>query len=190
MTSSRAQQHAFLLAIFLIAVGATLRVVRDAGIIDLPPNFAPVSAMAIFSALFLPRRWAFIIPLCLMLISDAIIGFDLASITISIYLSFGISALLGMAIRRRTRWWSVGAVALTSSIIFFLITNAAVWKFSKIYGPGLDGLWASYVAGLPFLRNTMAGDLLYTAAFCGIYSAVVVYLKSKVAIATKTSLHG
>jgi hypothetical protein len=54
---------------------------------------------------------------------------------------------------------------------FFLITNAAVW-IGGAYDRGIDGLWQSYVAGLPFYRGTLLGDLFYTAAFFGLYELV------------------
>ena len=34
------------------------------------PNFAPITAMALFGAVYLDRRYAFIVPLAAMLISD------------------------------------------------------------------------------------------------------------------------
>jgi hypothetical protein len=41
-----------------------------------------------------------------------------------------------------------------------------VWR--DTYPKTLNGLMACYVAGLPFFRNGVASDLLFTAAFFGI----------------------
>jgi hypothetical protein len=37
-----------------------------------------------------------------------------------------------------------------------------------MYPKTLGGLTAAYVAGLPFFRNDLAGDLFFTAVFFGI----------------------
>jgi hypothetical protein len=37
----------------------------------------------------------------------------------------------------------------------------------------MSGLYASYVAGLPFLSWTLLGDLFYTFGLFGIYALVV-----------------
>lgn len=181
--------NALWFAIFLIVMGAAMRLARHFGVIDLPPNFAPVSAMAMFSAVYLPRRLALVIPLALMLVSDAFIGFDFWPITLSIYVSFLVSSLIGRWLRGRVRWWSIGSASLLSSSFFFVVTNAAVWMFTKMYAPGLGGLLQSYVAGLPFFRNTAIGDLVYSGLFFGLYQAVVLYLHYRQKPAVRLASH-
>lgn len=178
MTTPR-QHWPMWIAVFLILAGVSLRVARHYELIDLPPNFAPVSALAMFSAVYLPRRWASIIPLGLMLLSDALIGFDFWPITLAIYLSFGFSSWLGTRLRQRWSVLRLGSATIIGAVAFFLVTNAAVWLFTDMYSTGWAGLWQSYVAGLPFFRNTLAGDLFYTSSTFGLYNAVVVYLKKR-----------
>jgi hypothetical protein len=72
-------------------------------------------------------------------------------------------------------WWlrerpSVGALiasATLGSISFFLITNAAVWAKSSMYPHTWAGLGLCFTAALPFYRNEIAGDAVYTCAFFG-----------------------
>jgi CHASE2 domain-containing sensor protein len=60
-------------------------------------------------------------------------------------------------------------LVMASSILFFLVTNFAVWAASSWYPPTPEGLIASYVAGLPFLRNMFIGDLFYAASLLGAF---------------------
>jgi hypothetical protein len=56
---------------------------------------------------------------------------------------------------------------LSSSPIFFLVTNFAVWAFSPLYAANAAGLVKCYVAGLPFLRNMAEGDLFWGLVLFG-----------------------
>ncbi|MBI3573060.1 MAG: hypothetical protein HY092_02575 [Candidatus Kerfeldbacteria bacterium] len=186
MTTARSQTW---LAIFFIVMGAILRVTRHVGWLPLPPNFAPVSAMGLFSASRLPRKYGVLVPLGLMLLSDAVIGFDRWTITLAVYLSFLASAGLGFWLRRRVSFGRWIFATLAGSVIFFLVTNAAVWMFGKIYPSSIIGLWQSYIAGLPFFRNTLAGDLVYSSMFFGLHHLVVVYFRQR-ALARDLPPHG
>ena len=57
--------------------------------------------------------------------------------------------------------------ALACSLIFFATTNFAVWAFSGLYSPDTTGLLQCYVAALPFLKYTVAGDLFWSAVLFG-----------------------
>jgi hypothetical protein len=152
------------------------------------PNFAPVTAAALFGAAYLPKRYALLTPLVIMAISDylllyvspfshPILNFSrlqppsalFNGTTLWVWGSFMISGLLGLALRRNRGVLRVGSVTLLASIQFFVITNFGVWA-AGAYARSLSGLAASYVAGLPFFRWTVAGDLFYTASFFGLYA--------------------
>jgi hypothetical protein len=75
---------------------------------------------------------------------------------------------------RKTPWgganlvWSlIAAAAVTSSLLFFVLTNLGVWAFGHMYPKTAAGLIACYTAALPFFRNTLEGDLLYTLVLFG-----------------------
>jgi hypothetical protein len=59
-----------------------------------------------------------------------------------------------------------------SSILFFLLSNGAVWAFSGMYPLNPSGLAQCYVAALPFLEKTMLGDLFWTGVLFGGYWAI------------------
>ena len=84
-----------------------------------------------------------------------------------VYLSLVLPAVVGIVSRRyRVSRMLVPAV-LSCSLIFFVTTNFAVWVFSGIYATDMQGLVQCYVAALPFLQYTVAGDLVWAAILFG-----------------------
>lgn len=152
-----------LAAVFLIIFGAVMRLLPH------PENFAPITAIALFGAVYLRKRFAFILPLGAMFISDLIIGFYGLTM-VFVYGSFIISGLLGLLIRKQKSIKNVLLISILSSTLFFLITNFGVWANpASWYSPTLSGLLDSYIAGIPFFRGTILGDLVYTAGLFGTY---------------------
>jgi hypothetical protein len=84
-----------------------------------------------------------------------------------VYLSFGLTVLIGWLVARRKTAVTIGAAAVASSVMFFVLTNFGMWLFSGIYPLTREGLVACYVAAIPFFQNTLAGDLTFTAALFG-----------------------
>lgn len=147
--------------IFLLILGVICRFLPH------PANFAPIGAIAIFGGIYLSKKYALIIPLAAMLISDIFIGFYSWPIMLSVYSSFVLIGIIGLYIRKNKKFRYILGGTILGSILFFLITNWAVWAFGTLYPSSADGLWISYVAALPFFRNTLLGDLFYTAALVG-----------------------
>ena len=165
----------------LIVLGATLRVLRHAGIIELPPNVAPVSAIAMFAAATLPRKTSWIIPIALMVVSDAVIGWYTWQVMVSVYASFLGSLALGTWIRSKLNIKRIIGATLAGSIVFFVVTNAAVFAFDGMYPHTISGIGQAYLSALPFFRNTVLGDLGYSALFFGLGALAMVYSRYKVA---------
>lgn len=168
------------MAYFLIIAAAILRLLPHA------PNFAPITALALFGGVYLrDKRLAIVLPLAAMLVSDIFIGFYEFSIMASVYLSFAISGLLGLWLKRRKDVGNTAAVTLTASVQFFLITNFAVWAFGTMYPHNMAGLLQSYVNALPFFRNTLLGDFFYVGILFGLYEFVSYYLRQRSLVTTK-----
>lgn len=117
--------------------------------------------------MFANRLVAFAAPLAIMFCSDLFLGFH--DTMWAVYLSLFLIVGIGQIVRSRPSFLNglVGAVA--GSVLFFLLTNAAVWMTGTMYAPGLAGLLESYLAGLPFYRNTLMGDLFFTGVLFGVY---------------------
>ena len=137
-----------------------------------PPNFAPVAAMALFGgAHFADRRLAFVLPLAVMFLSDLLLGWH--SLIPVVYGTFVLITIVGLQLRKRRTVGSVAVAAVSSSVLFFVVTNFAVWAQGSLYPRTLAGLMAAYVAAIPFFRNTLAGDLSYTTVLFGGFALLV-----------------
>ncbi|MFD2572127.1 DUF6580 family putative transport protein [Spirosoma soli] len=138
------------------------------------PNFTPVAALALFGAATFERKWlGLAAPLAAMLLSDALIGFH-GSMG-AVYISFGLTWLLGLWALQRPSAVNIAAASVVSSILFFLITNFAVWYGSMFYPQTAAGLLICYTAGLAFYNGTsfflngLLGDLFFNAVLFGSY---------------------
>lgn len=159
-----------LLPVVLILVGVMLRLLPH------PANFTPIAALALFGAVYLPKRFGFILPIAALLISDFFIGFY-GFTQWFVYGSFLLTGLIGLFIRSHKSVFTIVGGSIISSVLFFLITNFAVWAEPRsFYPPGIDGLFLSYTAGIPFFRNSLVGDLFFTGVFFGGYELVKLVL--------------
>ncbi len=141
------------------------------------PNFTPVAALALFGAATFDRKWlGLVAPLTAMLLSDVLLGFH-GSMG-AVYISFALTWLLGFyALSRQPSAGRLATVSVVSSVLFFLITNFAVWYGSADFYPQtVQGLMACYVAGLAFYNgqsfglNGLVGDLFFTGLLFGGYT--------------------
>lgn len=155
---------------YLIIAAALVLFGFSARLFDHPANFAPIAAMALFSGVYLPRKFAFIVPALAMFLSDLFIGFYQWQIMLTVYGSFLLAGLIGLYLRKNKKIGAVIAGSLAASILFFLITNFTVWFF--YYERSWAGLYLAYTLAIPFFRNTMLGDLFFTGVLFGSYELV------------------
>ncbi|MDE0661370.1 MAG: hypothetical protein OXI79_17180 [Gammaproteobacteria bacterium] len=157
----------------LLGVAATLVVLCVvARLLPHPPNFAPATAVALFGCVFFSRRWhAGAVVVLGMIVSDWFIGFYDTGVMLTVYASL-LMPLVAQRFLGKSNAVRLGTVAVVSGVGFYLTTNAAVWFFTNAYPPTLDGLAASYLAGLPFLKWTLLGNVFYTAVLFGTYGIV------------------
>ena len=154
--------HSRLAAIFAaILIAAVLRLVPH------PPNFTPIGAMALFSGAYLGRKGviAFAAPLGALLLSDLVLGFYRGMPTV--YFSVALVVIIGWLSLQRLSPLRIGAAAIASSVLFFVVTNFGMWLSSGFYPRTLAGLEACYIAAIPFFQNTVAGDLFYATLLFG-----------------------
>lgn len=169
----------YLAPALLIALGIACRFLPHT------PNFVPIGAIAIFGALYLPKRWAIVLPISALFLSDIFIGFYSWQIMASVYFGFILMGSIGLLVRKNKKFSTVVGGTLLGSILFFLLTNFAVWAFGTMYMHNLAGLMQSYYMALPFFRNSLAGDLFYVGVLVGGYEMIKYYLKNKVQIDTQ-----
>ena len=62
--------------------------------------------------------------------------------------------------------WSASLLRVPmASLLFFGVSNSAVWLWGGMYPATVGGWVSALVAGLPFLPMALTGDVLYTALF-------------------------
>lgn len=148
-----------ILALALIALCVAVRLLPHV------QNFSPVAAAALFAGAVMGQRTlAVMVPLAAMLIGDWVLGFYHWQVMTTVYAALVVPALIGMIGRRYDLWFTAIGGALGSALIFFVTTNFAVWAFSGMYSLDSAGLIQCYIAGLPFLKYTVAGDLFWSVA--------------------------
>lgn len=140
-----------------------------------PPNLTAMTALALFGgACFSDRRLAFAVPLAVLLLSDIALGIYWSWSFMAVqahmwvqYVVFTLIVGMGMVLLRKRSPARVAAVTLAASCVFFILTNFAEWVFQPWYPKTAAGLAASYVAAIPFFRNTLTGDIIYSTLMFG-----------------------
>jgi hypothetical protein len=132
-----------------------------------PMNLTPIGALALFGgANFSSKRAAIGVPLLSLMAGDVFTGFH--PLMLWVYASFLVSVAIGFWLHRQKSATRIAAATLAGAIQFFLITNFALWASSiGSYPKTLGGLETCYLAGLPLLGNTLAGDAFYAALLFG-----------------------
>lgn len=129
------------------------------------PNMTPVGGMAIFTgSKYRLGISVFIIGIS-MICSDFVLGFH--SVMWATYGSIFIAILLGRLLKKQKNWRLVAIVTVISTLQFFIVTNFAVWSTGVMYPKTIEGLFRCYIMALPFLRNSLIGDVVYSALFFG-----------------------
>jgi len=155
----------FLILTGMIFIAAFVRLIPH------PPNFVPIAAIALFGGAYFTKRWvAFLIPLAAMLITDLILGFH--STMWAVYLSFVIIVGIGMLMIKQKKVSNIFLASVSASVLFFVITNFAVWAAGLYYPKDLSGLAASYTAAIPFFHYTLLGDLFFVTLMFGSFELV------------------
>ncbi|HEX8168562.1 MAG TPA: DUF6580 family putative transport protein [Beijerinckiaceae bacterium] len=137
-----------------------------------PWNVTPLGAMFLFSGAMVKNKPAsLLVPLAALVVSDAAVDMLLYGGRYSWFSPFTWGAFLAVAmigwlLRPNAGALRVAGASLAGSATFFLISNFGVWAQGH-YTPDLQGLVECYVAAIPFLRNTLLGDLGYAALLFG-----------------------
>jgi len=124
-----------------------------------PANFTPVGAVSIFATKKYGWKKAAGITLISMIISDIFLGFGWYSVFV--YLG-SLSYILFEKIFTQKKFSPVISAVL-GSLSFFAITNLAVW-LGPWYTHDLAGFTKCFTLAVPFYKNTILGDLTFTAA--------------------------
>lgn len=144
-------------------------------------NTTPVLAAIIFASTYLGRKYSALTLILIMGVSDSLLGAYQWQVMASVYVSLFVSCFAGAIIRKHKNIITMIGMPILGSILFYIVTNWAVWQFSPLYSHTFQGLIDSYVMALPFFKNSLVGDIIYSALFFGLYEgslAALRYLKT------------
>jgi len=152
--------------------------------LSIMPNFSIVETIALFGGAYLTKRYlAFIIPIVTLYISDLVINNTIARayfpdqegfVFFSDYMIYNVIAMVLIVVIGKTILKKVttprllGSIVL-STLIFFFVTNFGSFLIDPIYPKTFTGLQAAIVAGIPFLKNSLLGNVVYGVAFFGTF---------------------
>jgi hypothetical protein len=141
-------------------------------------NFAPVAAVALCGAAYLPRRYAVVLPLAMLFVSDVILNvfhYHQPLLTFDIlprYAALVLISAIGFALRGRAKLPALVGASIVGSLLFYVITNTGSWITDPGYAKNLAGWAQALTVGLPgfpstwsFYRNTLLGDVSFTLLF-------------------------
>ena len=158
---------------FIILIAAISRLLPH------PPNVTPLSAMALFGAAHFSKRWqGIVVPLLAFWVSDLIINNIIYSAYFPTFTLFSkdfyfvagsliLMTVLSWVMLKVVKVKHIITTSLVGSIVFFIITNFGTWVNWSMYPMTPTGLMTCYAAGLPFLLNSLIGDLLWCAILFG-----------------------
>ena len=163
-------QKNVIVAFILLLVGIASRIIPHA------PNLTAIGAIAILSGSYLPKKYALLLPLVIMLLSDSIVGFHATMPWV--YGSYLLIGLITLYLGSK----NLVIMPLIASILFFVITNFGVWASGTMYAKTLSGLLECYTMGIPFFRGTLFGDSIFTLVLYGTFQLLGFKSKSQTVI--------
>jgi len=157
-----------MLPIILVALGIVSRLIPHLW------DFTPILAISLFAGAYLQKKYAFIVPLGLMIMTDIVLGFH--NTILFTWGSILLTVTLGHSLREKKGFGRECFFGVLSAVLFFVVTNFGVWLMD--YPKTWQGLAECYTLAVPFFRNSLVSTLIYTAVLFEGYAWVSVRIKS------------
>lgn len=149
------------------------------------PNFTPMGAISLFGATYFKKKWqVFIIPILTIWLSDIFVNLYLYS-DYSLgfimfyngfywqYISYVLITLIGTIILNKPSILNITIANLLAVIVFFVISNFGSWIAFNMYPKTFEGLVTCYLAGIPFIKGNLLGNLFYSFFMFGSFSILM-----------------
>jgi hypothetical protein len=140
-----------------------------------PPNVTPLVSLSLLAGMRFAKLYAITITLLSLFLSDCLLAFFQGHSIFGFWSWFTYSGFLFIVLgtaffKKQTNIASIIILTLCSALGFWLWTNLGSWYV--MYPHHLSGLMDCYIAGLPFLRNALIGDLIWTFIILGTLRAI------------------
>lgn len=152
---------------FLVLAGMIF-IAAFSRLIPHPPNFTAVAAIALFGGAYFSSRYiAFLLPLIALFITDLVIGFH--NTMWAVYLAFTLVVLMGMGLKNKKKIGNIFLASVSASVLFFIVSNFAVWLAGGLYPKTAEGLLLCYTAAIPFFHYNLLGDIFFVGILFGTF---------------------
>jgi hypothetical protein len=161
-----------MLAYLFVLIAVAVRVLAGTGAFA-THGFTPVSASLLFFGSRMPRK-QFWIPAVLLIGSDIFLNLKVYRVPLHLdqyvmWIWYLAPCFIGLLLRDRIKPLPVLGAGLGTGVSFFLLSNFAVWAFGTIaYPKNWAGLIECYTKAIPFFRNGIISDVLFSAVFFSI----------------------
>ncbi|MFA6272225.1 MAG: DUF6580 family putative transport protein [Patescibacteria group bacterium] len=145
-------------ALLLVVVGVIGRYL----LLDFP-NVETMTAVALLAGALLGGGYTVVVPLLAVAVFDIFYGNS--SILFFTWSAWAIIGLIGLVLKgKKMKTWkftaSMAGLGVASSLFFYIWTNFGVWLIGDWYPETLSGLMTCMIAGLPFLKAQIMGNLI------------------------------
>ncbi len=164
--------HLIIFALILLAVLSRL--------IPHPLNFTPIGALGLFAGAYIIDKRVWLLPVCVLLLSDFFVGFYEPVSMLFVYLGFALSAFIGRLLLSEKRTsLNLGGAALSSATVFFIVSNFGTWLSGTLYPMTFAGLTECFIMAIPFYANTLLGDVFYVVVLFAIFEGTQVWKQKR-----------
>src|SRR5438270_864743 len=135
-------------------------------------NLTPVGASLLYFGARQPQRRMWL-PVAALVASDIALNLFVYHMALDpsyliTWAWYAAAILIGSVLAPRVSVLRLAGASLALSMSFFVMSNFAVWTAGYLYPRTMAGLVTCYTMAIPFFKNTLAGDLLFSAAFFGV----------------------
>ncbi len=143
-------------------------------------NFTPIGAMALFGGCYFSDKWkAILLPLVTLWLTDVILNSFVYSHQLTFFYSgfywnYGIFALIAVmgTFIRKVSVKNVLVGSISAALLFWLISDFGVWLGGTMYPKNVAGIIECYAAAIPFLRNMLISNLVFSAIMFGSFELI------------------
>jgi hypothetical protein len=89
------------------------------------------------------------------------------------YLGFAAMAWIGQIVIKRAAPLKIVSAVVLGTLVFFVLSNFGAFLFDPIYIKTPDQLLTAYIAGLPFVLNTLLANMFFTSVFFALHELAV-----------------
>lgn len=139
-----------------------------------PADMTPFTNLCLLAGNQLNKATAFITTVIALVLSDLLLshinGYSVfGTWSWFTYSGFIMVMLLGNLLRKRINKKTLLPTVISVSIFYWLWTNFGTWLVTSMYAKTWAGLITCYIAALPFLQNSLLGDLGGAMVIWGAY---------------------